>query len=355
MIKARTSNLWNAGSERPVQSFARDQLSLLAAVSQRRAIVRVWRARDEGLSLGRFHRRDENQDCDAAGLVRRLTGGRIVPQGPAVTCITMAFPEVAWLTPSGAALRPDQVLNRALRPVLAALRANAAPGAGAGAAVDAFYPGRDLITVGGRPLAHASFTVARDGALLVHVQIADRGGFDELPRLLRRFDPCGVAAADKNAFQRATSFLALTGSTLINAGWASRLAGALASELRCEVGSGEPCAGREVTLAQDSAFSALQCELGPLAAGSACAIAPSMLGAVEVSARLVGDRLYDVQFTGDVIAPFHTIDALSGALEGEPARLPALRLVVARVLSQPGDFVLGVRDLDALLARLAAG
>ncbi len=288
-------------------------------------------------------------------LVRRLTGGRIVPQGPAVTCLTMAVPEVAWLTVSGAALRPEQVLNRALRPVLAALRASAPSGAASGAAVDAFYPGRDLITVGGRPLAHASFTVARDGTLLVQVQIADRSGFDVMPQLLARFDPGGVAAADMNAFQHATSFSALTGSMLINAGWESRLAAALASELRCEVRMEQPCAGRDVTLAHESAFSALQCELGPLAAGSACASATSMLGVIEVSARVEGGRLHDVRLTGDLIAPFHTIDALSSELEGQPARLPALRLLVARVLSQPGDFVLGVRDLDALLARLVAG
>lgn len=338
-----------------MQSFARDQLSLLAAVSQRRAIVRLWRARDDGLSLGRFHRRAAGKDCDGGGLVRRLTGGRIAPQGPAVTCLTMALPEIAWLTPSGAALRPDQVLNRAVRPVLAGLRASVASGAGNVAAVDAFYPGRDLITVGGRPLAHVSFTTARDGALLVQMQIADRGGLDELPRLLGRFDPGGVAAADKNAFQRATSFLELTGTTLINAGWSSRLAQALATELHCEVRVSEPLAGCEVTLAHESAFSALQCELGPLARGFACASATSMLGVIEVSARMEGERLHDVRLTGDVIAPFHTIDALSTALEGEPARLPSLRLAVARVLSQPGDFVLGVRDLDALLARLAVG
>ena len=116
---------------------------------------------------------------------------------------------------------------------------------------------------------------------------------------------------------------------------------------------GEPQAGCDVTTAQENAFTALQRELEQLPDGSVCVSAISMLGVVEASARLDGDRLHDVRLAGDLIAPFHTIDALSAGLEGEPARLPSLSRVLAGVLSRPGDFVLGIRDLEALLARLA--
>ena len=120
-MKARALDFWNAGIESPSETFARDQFSLLIAAWQGRAVARLWRARDSGLSLGRFHRRDSRCDCDCGGLVRRLSGGRIVAQGPGVACLTLAVPEVAWLDPGAQRLRPDQVLNRALRPVLAAL------------------------------------------------------------------------------------------------------------------------------------------------------------------------------------------------------------------------------------------
>jgi len=353
-MNVRTLDFWNAGTESPPETFARDQLSLLLAAWHKRAIARWWRAGEEGLSLGRYHRRD-SRGGPAAGLVRRLSGGRIVPQGPGIACLTLAVPQAAWLDPGARALRPEQVLNRALRPLLAALRAATQADEHRGAAVDAFYPGRDLITVGGRALAHASFTVARDGALLVQMQVGDRSGFDALPQLLERFDPGGVAGADKNAFAGATSFSALTGAGLDDCGWSRRLVAAFESELRCQVRIGEPWAASEVTLAHPAAFTALQHELGPLAEDSARAGAISMLGVVEAGARLEGDRLRDVRLSGDLIAPFHTLDALSAGLEGQPARLPALRRVLARVLSQPGEFILGVRDLEELLARLATG
>lgn len=342
-MKTRRLDLWDAGLQSPLQAFASDQLALLAAAQEGRAFVRLWRADRSGLSLGRYHRcRHPSQ-----GLQRRLSGGRIVPEGPGVACLTLAAPLVDWLDPGGDALRPDQVLNRALRPLLAVLRQQATSG------TDVFYPGRDLITVRGRALAHASFTVARDGVVLVHMHVADRSGFDDLAALLEALDPDGVAGADRNSFEASTSIVALSGSGLDEEAWIARLTSAFAAEMRCEVGSEQPCPGEHVTTADEIALAGLHQELGPLSEGASYAAEISMLGVVEVCARLRGDRLGDVQFTGDLIAPFHTMDSLSTELEGQPLKLPSLRRVLGRVLSQPRSFVLGVRDLDALLARLA--
>jgi lipoate-protein ligase A len=171
--------------ESAATTFARDQLLLLRCADDAVARARIWRRRESGLLLGRFHRADPAScawadakegggDTVQCGLSRRLSGGRIVPVGPGVVCITMAVPVVDWLDFSlreprpeqviKRALRPEQVLNRALRPLLALLR---------GDGVDAFYAGRDLVTVGGRAVAHASFTVMRDGVAMVEMQVAE--------------------------------------------------------------------------------------------------------------------------------------------------------------------------------------
>ena len=78
-----------------------------------------------------------------------------------------------------------------------------------------------------------------------------------------------------------------------------------------------------------------------------------MLGALEASATIDGGRLRDVEITGDMIAPFRTIEAAQAACEGMQAGSEEIRAAVGRVLRKPGSFVLGASDLGALLARLA--
>ena len=77
-----------------------------------------------------------------------------------------------------------------------------------------------------------------------------------------------------------------------------------------------------------------------------------MLGAIEACARIDDGRLWDVEITGDVIAPFHTVEELERACEGEVAGGAGVRASVTRVLSDPRNFVLGWPDPAALLTRL---
>ena len=77
-----------------------------------------------------------------------------------------------------------------------------------------------------------------------------------------------------------------------------------------------------------------------------------MLGAVEAAARLDAGRLHDVEITGDVIAPFHTLDAVAASCEGVRAGTGEVRSAVDRALLLPGSFVLGAPDLAGLLTRL---
>jgi len=374
------------GSNEDAQAtYARDQLLVLRCMQEGMARARVWRRPQAGLSLGRFHRADPASCASSdggktsGGLSRRLSGGRIVPVGPGVVCITMAVPVVDWLDPAAKALKPEQVLNRAIRPLLAMLR---------GDGVEAFYPGRDLVTVGGRPIAHLSFTVMRDGAAVVEMHVAETPAFATLAALLDRDDPSGIAGVDRDALAGATSLqeetadaalrwraagaAAVSGAGAETSGaaprgpgraeswtlrsdeeWAARLATYAASAFACEAVLAADADRGDVTMADAAAARDFLASPGPLEEGARSAAAVSMLGVVECSGRLRGDRLMGLAITGDLIAPFHTIDDIAAECEGEPLRPDYIRKALARAMAQPRSFLLGLRELDELIIRIA--
>ncbi|HYC57601.1 MAG TPA: hypothetical protein VEL28_21895 [Candidatus Binatia bacterium] len=328
--------LWIGGEETPHQTFARDLQMLLRCSEEGRGHARLWRASSPALSLGRFHRRAPDSDA----LLRRISGGRIVPIGPDVQCLTAAVPSVDWLDPATAPLRPDQVLNRGLRSLLELLR---------GIGVDVFYPGRDLVTARGRVLAHASFTVMRDGAALLEMHVAETTSFAVLPEYLSRLDPAGVAAADIASMESAVSLADVGVAAMSQEDWGRRLGAIIGAGCQPWIDGADD--GR-ATLADASAWQAHQDELGPAPQGCMTAAAATMLGVVECSAQRRGDRLSQLRISGDVIAPFHTLDQMAHECEGLPFKMPQVRRVLARVLSQPRSFVLGMNDLDELIGRL---
>ena len=383
MSAGRAIEIGIGASEDATTTFARDQLMLLRCSQDAVARARVWRRRESGLLLGRFHRADpasrertaggrsganaaatigdsgvahESVDAERGGLSRRLSGGRIVPVGPGVVCVTMAVPVVDWLDNAGGALRPDQVLNRALRPLLAMLRSRG---------VDAFYPGRDLVTVGGRTLAHASFTVMRDGVVVVEMHVAESPAFADLAMLLDRFDPSAAAGVDRGALDGSTSLAETATPAQGDEEWAAQFAACAAKAFACEASvaaeasvggpAGVEGEGGEagVTLAHASAARDFLLSPGPLEEGTLTAASVSMLGVVECSARLRGDRLSGLRVTGDLIAPFHTLDDVASECEGEPFRPANVRKALARAMARPRSFVLGLRELDELILKIA--
>ncbi len=354
MGAARRMRIEVGGSEDAATTFARDQLMTLRCADDGVARARVWRRPHSGLLLGRFHRADSAScgppgesgpavSAASGGLSRRLSGGRIVPVGPGVVCITMTVAVVDWLDPAGKALRPEQVLNRALRPLLAMLR---------GDGVAAFYGGRDLVTVEGRPIAHASFTVMRDGAAVVEMHVAEAAAFAELPSLLDRHDPRGTAGVDRDALRGATSLVEMGVAARSDQEWTERVAAFSASGFACDACVATDGEG-DVTTAHPSAAHDFLADPGPAEEGVRGAAAVSMLGVVECSGRVDGDRLHDLRVTGDLIAPFHTLDDIAGECEGEPLRPDAIRKALARVMARPRSFVLGLRELDELILRIA--
>ncbi len=342
MVNNRLS-LWNAGAETAAEGFARDQAMMTLVASTGSALGRLWRRSREALCLGRFHRRPAG---GPAGLERRLSGGRAVVVGPDVACMTLVVPGVDWLAADQAPLRPDQVLNRALRPMLAALRA---------AGLDAFYGGRDLVTVAGRPLAHAAFTVAADGVCVIEQQVALAAGFSDLPALLAKHDPEGVSVVDAYCFEDAATVCALRDGFRPDS-WEELFAEHIGRTWTLDetrTGLDDWCAGVDLVAADPCAHEAFLAERGPVAPEDRSAVARTMLGAAEASARVAGGRCHGLVISGDIIAPFHTLDEISVGLEDKRPDAAVVRRVMTSVMSMPRNFILGATELDLLITRLA--
>ncbi|CAN5608916.1 hypothetical protein BH09MYX1_BH09MYX1_26990 [soil metagenome] len=118
---------------------------------------------EEGELLGSFQRRSEARTSRA--LARRATGGASVLTGPGIAHGVLALASPGALMPAN----EDQILNRYVRPFLAAITKVAAP---------AHYFGRDWISVSHRPAAHLSFAhCAETRRTVVEVFVALSRGF----------------------------------------------------------------------------------------------------------------------------------------------------------------------------------
>src|SRR5207247_456239 len=112
------------------------------------------------------------------------------------------------------ALAPEQAMNRYVRGILEACELSGVP---------SFYPGRDLITVGGRILGLVSFEVDAAGALLFEAILANGRDMSVLPGLLDAADPGGVVKAGMLTPQDTTSFPRALGRALTTEEVADRL------------------------------------------------------------------------------------------------------------------------------------
>lgn len=116
---------------------------------------------DDGEILGAFQRKSDARDAKV--VVKRATGGGSVRSGAGVIHAVLALASPGAMVPATV----DQLLNRYVRPFLAAMTKVAAP---------ARYFGRDWISVDHRPSASVSFAhVASSGRTVIEVFVgADR-------------------------------------------------------------------------------------------------------------------------------------------------------------------------------------
>ena len=341
MPRVRRLSAWDAGVEPAFDGYRADQLMAAAAAADPdEALLRLWMRPSPALSVGRYHRIAEGAHAE---MQRRLSGGRVVPVGPGVLGVTLAVGSSQWLDGS-ADLRPEQVLNRALRPVLAVLRTFG---------INAFYGGRDLVTVDGRPLLHASFCPFADGALLVEVMVATSSSFTELESFATRLDPKGLTVAAPGMFASAVA-LSEFGTVPPKAAWLSELVNAAKAAFKAEARLLEtpPHDLVRAVAADEEAYAGFARERGPYPDDALTAAAVGMLGVVEAAAVVEDGYVRRLEISGDLIAPFETIEAVGLACEGKRAENEVLRRIVLRELAAPGRFVLGLLDLEELVGRL---
>jgi len=328
--------------ESAFEGYRSDQLMVAAAAAEPdAALLRVWTRPSTALSVGRFHRIAEGAH---EHLQRRLSGGRVVPVGPGILGATLAVGSAGWLAPGAAAPRPDQVLNRALRPMLAVLRS---------LGVDVFYGGRDVVGVDGRPLMLASFCPFADGAVLVEQLLAVTSSFADLEPLAARLDPGGSTVAAPGAFASATALCEL-GAAPPRGAWLAELAIAAGNAFRVEarVLEGPPHDLARAVAAEPQTYEGFAHERGPCPANAKTAAALGMLGVVEAAAVVESGHVRGLEISGDLIAPFETVEALGLACEGQRAEGDVLRRVVLRALTAPGRFMLGLLDFEELVGRI---
>jgi hypothetical protein len=230
------------------------------------------------------------------------------------------------------ALAPEQVLNRAVRGLLDGLEA---------AGLRAIYPGRDLVTVDGRPLGVLGLEVDADGATLIEAVLSVERDQSLLPHLLDRVDAAGVVSAPMIAPDDVTSMSRSLGRTpsfdelvaRIRRGYETRLGVAFVEE----------------SLEHDGGDAAFVRSRVPRPELDRRARSATMLGTLETHCALgENSRLREVMLAGDLLVPSRTMARLEQALGGCRASLEPLAAAIDDVVRPPTDFILGVHPLRTI-------
>jgi len=319
-------------STTPTASRAADRALLARVVEHGRGMLRVARSGGDVLALGRWHLAPAG--APDVLLQRRLTGGRAVAAGDGFVSLSLALPHrSALVSDDPHALGPDQILNRAVRGLLGGLEAAGLP---------AVYPGRDLVTVGGRPIATLGLEIDARGATLVDMVLSMEHDQSVLPRLLDRSDPGGEVAVPMILPDDVTGVARSLGRvpgfdevvTWMRRGFTTRLGVDF-------VDDHEPSCG-----AEDDGFVRSRMRRPEL---DRRARRVTMLGVLEAHCALTRDgRLGAVMLAGDVLAPSGTIVRLEEALSGCPLVLERVAAVIDDAVRPPDDFILGVGPLRTI-------
>jgi hypothetical protein len=328
----------------PEQQRAHED-ALLAAAARGEARLHVSTLDGDLLALGAFHREPR---ADAARRWRRASGGRALATGDGFRIVTLALPHrAALVAATRTELRPEQVLNRCVRGVLAALRR-----AGAGA----LYPGLDLVTVGGRGIAQLGLREEPQGATLFQAVIAWSASFARTAERLDRADPGGVVPMALAAEDVFTHVHALSGSASSLddvAGFAAMVGESYSATF-------------DVAVSADPSLLALTVESTDAKRGPAFGVEPpagageaTVAGAIGLVTAWVTRGTGPIEaagLSGDFIAPPGLPTALGERLGGAPPTQEGIARALTGWLDGDDRYVLGIREsaLVLLLATAAA-
>ncbi|MBY0279520.1 hypothetical protein K2Z84_29650 [Candidatus Binatia bacterium] len=299
------------------------------------------------LALGAFHRTLPTSTDRTASWWRRHTGGAAVASGEGFAIVTIALPHrSALVADERLALRPEQVMNRCVRGVLAWLRRDG---------LDPLYPGLDAITVHRRTVARLGFTETREGPTLFQAIVACSGSFADTAALLDRLDPEGRVPIRLQARDEGTSLAQLgrwAGIPTDRSALARRLADAYAATFPASIGEVvelDP-AVTERLAADGSADTA---ELARPEIDGSSVTEHGLLGPVAAVAQVTANRVDAVALTGDFIAPDWAVVELAERIVRGARDADAVRSTVRAVFDGNRAYLLGLAPaaLERLLVR----
>lgn len=299
------------------------------------------------LALGAFHRTPRPSSDPAARWWRRRTGGCAVASGEGFAIVTIALPHrAALVADERRALRPEQVMNRCVRGVLAWLRR---------AGLDPLYPGLDAITVRRRTVARLGFTEIREGATLFQAIIACSGSFTDTPALLDRLDPEGRVPIRLQSRDEVTSLAELgrwASTPADRSAFARGLADAYAAtfpEAIGEIVELDP----EVTERLVAADPAGASEFAPPEVDGTTVVEHGLLGPVSATAQVTASRISAFALTGDFIAPGWAVTELAERIVRGARDAEAVRATVRTLFDGNDAYLLGLAPaaLERLLVR----
>ena len=322
------------------QALDRDLIDA-ASCAPHRARLSVCQLAGEVLSLGRYHLAPAADPRGGISLHRRLGGGRVVPLGAGFAAVALFLPHRSALVGDDSlALRPEQVLGRCVRALLGALRR---------LGIDAFYPGRDRVTVAGRMLGVVSLETDARGATAFEAVLAMRDHWTRLAELVASADPDGIVVAELVTPDQVTS-LAAHGVTADIEQLAAAFADALHEQFGLQPTSAPALVSPRDAPARTAAWIAARRRRVAL---DRHAVEWGQLGVFDVYLAVRGGQIEDVLLAGDFIADSPSIERLEQRLRGCRFERGAIAAIVDEVYADPRSFLLGIGPLANVVDAIA--
>lgn len=294
-----------------------------------------------GLLHGRYHLYEGPTERAGLSTWRRLTGGRVVGSGQGWLNLALILPSRDALLPDhDIKLKPDQVMNRYVRGLLAGLR---------DLGLDCFYPGRDAITFEGREIAMCTFETDASGAMLFECVLAVNRGMEEVVHDLEHFDPAGQLPCAMYGPDNATKLVRELDRDVTFA----EVANAIARGYSNLLGGGDR---RELTALESAHAERRGASLeqrGWLqlsAIGNLTSRVASQLGTIEARVKTSADDVVEkIGLFGDLIANSPGIAAFQSEMIGRRLDLASVSAAVMKVFGHGDNFILGIGELSNLV------
>jgi hypothetical protein len=256
---------------------------------------------------------------------------------------------IALLKEDASRLKPEQIMNRYARGMLAGLRS---------LGLDCFYPGRDAITFEARETAMCSFEIQASGAMLFETILAVDRGMENVVHDLELIDPEGAlpcrmyspesATTLARELKREVAFDELADA--LTAGYRGLLGTTRVRELTASETAAAANRGRAIV---DARW--INDRVGLQSQARQRNRITAQLGAIEAAVALESDgTIAAVTLSGDFIANSSAIAELENELRGKRLDLGSVSHAVTKTFGHGTNFFLGAGELSNLV-RLIAG